>query len=301
MIILDSLFRIPSKEYLLNTSNDISILIKTFKRPDNLKRLLSSLQQLKCTLPIFIADDSPESYETEIKKLFPQLNLHYNVLPFDTGLSEGRNILLRQVTTPYFLLCDDDFIFDKRSRVLWMKEQLKKNDLDILGGVFFEYRPKTLWDRRWYIQKHRLLKRNIIVPATTIYNYYGSYQINGKICTISRPIYKPPITRCDFCHNYFIGRTQSVLNTGGWKKELKVGEHEHFFIKAKMHGLKVATTQEAGIFHGNFYDTLNDYLDFRTREPQFKVNVLGEFGIEEVANYKEILGFTFEAKEENER
>jgi len=295
LIIADFFFNISRRDYRLDKTTDVSIVIKTFERFDNLKRLLDSLRRLNCQLPILVADDSKEPYETKIKTLFPDLNIQYYVLPFDTGLSGGRNFLLERLATSYFVLCDDDFIFDKRSRINWMKEQLVMNNLDILGGVFFEYRPTTGWQWRWHVQMKRLLKRNILLPATIVYNYFGCYTIDNGVCTVTQPTYTPPVTGCDFCHNFFIAKTASVRNVGGWKNELKVGEHEHFFIKAKLNGLRVGTTQEAGIIHANFYDTENDYSFFRTREKEFKVDALKEFGIEKVVNYREVFGYTFEA------
>lgn len=295
MFITDKFYFISSSDFMLNEKEkDISIIIKTFKRPENLKRLLSSLQRLKCNLPVFVADDSPEPYETEMRQLFPDINLYYNALPFDTGLSEGRNILLRQVTTPYFLLCDDDFIFDRRSRVQWMKRQLIKNRLDILGGVFFEYQPKTKWQWRWHQLKYKLLNKcGVVIPPSIINNYFGRYEINGTECSVHKTKYEAPLTLCDYCHNYFIAKTEAVRNAGGWKKELKVGEHEHFFVKAKMKGLKVATTQEAGIIHGNFYDSHESYFEYRNRAKTLQQQSLKDLGIEKIVNYQEATGLDF--------
>lgn len=294
MIITDFFYGIHSADAMLNQEDmDLSFIIKTFRRPDNLTRLLLSLRRLNCKAPIIIGDDSPEPYRNQILSQFPDLNIQYLLLPFDTGLSEGRNLMLKEVVTTYFVLCDDDFIFDKRSRVMWMKQQLIQNELDILGGVFYEYRPKTKWEWRWRNFRYKLILKNFVIPPSFVYNYYGNYEVSGSTCRITQPQYAGNITNCDFCHNFFIGHVQRVQATGGWNKALKVGEHEHFFFQAKLKGLKVATTQHAGIIHGNFYDADKNYSAFRNRSQSLQANSLKEFGIEKVDNYENTIGFNF--------
>lgn len=46
-------------------------------------------------------------------KKFGEYNLQYFDLEKDCGLSAGRNFLLNKVQTKYFVLADDDFVFDK--------------------------------------------------------------------------------------------------------------------------------------------------------------------------------------------
>jgi len=129
--------------FLLSHLNDVSILIKTLERKKQLIHLLHSIKYYGFKGPIIIADDSKVPYKEEILSLFPQLNIKYIILPYDTGTAEGRNAMLRETKTPFFVLCDDDFIFEPRTRIPCMRHLMIEHNLDILGGVFIQYNMKS--------------------------------------------------------------------------------------------------------------------------------------------------------------
>src|SRR2546427_13209337 len=94
--------------------DNTTIIIKTFERYDSLSYLLSSIAKMNLPCPVMIADDSRTSYKDDIQRKYGRLIKDYIVLPFDSGLSKGRNVLVDNVRTKYFLLCEDDFIFEER-------------------------------------------------------------------------------------------------------------------------------------------------------------------------------------------
>src|SRR5688572_17702562 len=85
--------------------------------------------------PALIADDSREPYRDRMLRDFGAIVTDYVNLPFDAGSSAGRNVLLRLVQTPYFLLCEDDFVFDVRTDVRRLRKLLEDTKLDLAGGV----------------------------------------------------------------------------------------------------------------------------------------------------------------------
>lgn len=113
--------------------DDITIVIKTFERKKSLICLLRSIQKYYPDVFIIIVDDSKKSYREEILNSFRDLNINYIVTEFDIGLSEGRNILLRNVKTKYFMLCDDDFEFDKRTDINKAIQILKNGSVTTNG------------------------------------------------------------------------------------------------------------------------------------------------------------------------
>lgn len=118
---------------------DITIVIKTFNRKESLIKMLTSIQKLASDYPVAIADDSEHSYRDEILAKFPRLSISYFRLPFDSGLSKGRNCLLNNINTELLLLCDDDFVFDSRTDLKKAKQIMLKNNVDILSGVVYNF------------------------------------------------------------------------------------------------------------------------------------------------------------------
>src|SRR6056297_3663123 len=113
---------------------DVSLIIKTFGRPQALDRLLTSVRRHGYgDCPLLIADDSKDPYRDAMMRAHGDIIDEYVVLPFDTGVSKGRNELLKRVETDYFVIHDDDFVYDERTDIEWMREQVAASDLDLLG------------------------------------------------------------------------------------------------------------------------------------------------------------------------
>ena len=64
----------------------LTVAIKTFERPELVTRAVSSLRKIHPTIPVIIADDSKEPISFDNDKYTESLHL-----PFDTGISFGRN------------------------------------------------------------------------------------------------------------------------------------------------------------------------------------------------------------------
>lgn len=277
------------ENYYLNSLTDVSILIKTLERPQQLINQLYSIQKYKFKGPIIIADDSRQSGEKEVLQLFSDLNITYINLPFDTGTAEGRNVMLQYTKTTYFVLCDDDFIFEPRTRLPLMYKMLIENKLDLLGGVFRQYNQKSRLERVKFNVSNWFLKFNILIPSASIFEYSANFELVGKSCVMKKMKYQNPFTRCDMTHNFFIARTEKVTAFGGWNPLLKGGEHQNFFIRAKLNGLKVATTRLCGVVHDRWSPAPELFKELRERGATYQKIALDEFGIEKVENFKEVM------------
>ena len=282
------------ENYYLDQLNNVSILIKTLERPSQLKNLLFSIQKFKFKGPVIIADDSKQSYKDIILRLFPDLDITYLVLPFDTGTAEGRNIMLEHTQTPLFVLCDDDFIFEPRTRIPVMRKLLIDNNLDILGGVFIQYNLKSRKQKiKFNVSKWLFQKMNILIPANNIFEYHAGFDLDGNVCRMKKIPYKGPITVCDMTHNFFIAKTEIIKAIGGWNPLLKGGEHQNFFIRAKLKSLKVATTRECGVIHDRWSTPPLLFKELRERGANYQKIALDEFGITKMLNFKEIMNEQF--------
>lgn len=278
------------ENYYLDSLKDVSILIKTLERPEQLINQLYSIQKYQFNGPIIIGDDSKIPYKEKVVSLFPKLDITYVTMPFDTGTAEGRNIMLQYTKTPLFVLCDDDFIFEPRTRLPLMRKMLLENNLDLLGGVFRQYYLKSRKEKLKFTVSNWIFKNfNILIPSTGIFEYSANFELEGTSCIMKKMEYKDPFTVCDMTHNFFIARTDKVTAFNGWNPLLKGGEHQNFFIRAKLNGLKVATTRQCGVVHDRWSPAPELFKELRERGATYQKIALDEFGIEKVENFKEVM------------
>jgi hypothetical protein len=147
-------------------------------------------------------------------------------LPFDTGLSEGRNRLIQHVTTPYFWLLDDDFVVSGNSDPGFIVHLLETTEYDILAM------KNPVDEQRWGFDFSGL----ITVTDRVIELKPGDYGDDGG-CNV-----------VDVVPNLYIARTERIRSVG-WDAQLKLGEHEDFFYRAKQMGIKVGTCPSTWVAH----------------------------------------------------
>jgi glycosyltransferase involved in cell wall biosynthesis len=265
--------------------NNISILIKTFNRKGSLVQLLRSLEKMNCQMPILIADDSQQPYGEEIIAAFSNLSIQYYPLPFDSGLAAGRNFLLQKVQTSFFLLCDDDFVLSPETDFDKILELMEQQQLDIAGGAFLNFiRPNNL--KRWIrVMLTPSLAWRYITGNMEISYHTGHFSVEDNHCKLSMSNNKPPepVYRCDIVNNFFIGRTGQVLRIQGWDGHFKVGEHEEFFFRAKLSGLKTVYVDGFAVNH--YPVSTKTYLPYRQRSLQLKNDFPEKYGFK---SYTEI-------------
>ena len=239
--------------------DDVTIMIKTFQRPDCLERCVKSIRKFYPDIQISIADDS----------LVPQDAVYHNMiiypLPFDVGLSAGRNFLLDKVQTPYILIVDDDFVFTKETDLHKMKELLISDKLDILAGSVkivpnsnkitkYEHLLKLERGKLYYVKKHKGLT-------------------------------KSGLKMYDVVLNFFMAKTDSIKKVR-WDDDLKIVEHTDFFLRAKKHNLKIAHCPDIVINHYKNNKERPDYDKYRYRHLHFEKIFKDKHKINEiVVNY----------------
>lgn len=271
---------------------DVTLLIKTFERPEALSRLLDSIRETNFDGPILIADDSKTPYRDTILERHGDLVSEYVCLPFNVGLSAGRNALLDRVQTPYFVLNDDDFVYGPDTDLAWMHEQLTTTDLELLGGVVREPDP-VQWDRlrqptlkktaRALYETARDLLRNAWGPAYSTNRFHGTIEVTGDTVALTHndTPNASPFRRCDYTLNFFMAETEAVRSkVGGWAEELKLQEHWEFFYRAKQGGLRVAHSDDIGVLH--LPDRTEHYERFREHQARYRRRGLMLHGLREL-------------------
>jgi hypothetical protein len=73
----------------------VTAVIKTFQRPRQVRRLVASMHRVQPDLDILVIDDDRTPTAIPGTELL--------AMPFNSGISAGRNAALRQIETPYFL------------------------------------------------------------------------------------------------------------------------------------------------------------------------------------------------------
>ena len=182
----------------------LSIVIKTFERPYCTNRIIDSIFHYYPKMKVIVADDSRNPGESDA--------VNYHKLPFNSGISYGRNFLINQVKTKYFLLLDDDFIFTEKTDLNTLLNILEGNDVDLVAGNIMEN------------MKLRDLSGIGVMRQEGGTLYITRKEYSGKHLNYYT---------CDFVPNFFMANTERIKEAGAWDNELKVQEHWAFFYKIR--------------------------------------------------------------------
>lgn len=226
---------------------DLTICVKTFMRPHSLDKCLFSIRAKYPDVKILVANDAIEPIKNE------KATIVFN-LPFDVGLSAGRNFLLEKVATPYVMFIDDDTIFTQESNLQDMLEILKSNNIDLVAGK---------------------IRGN---------DFYGTLEIEDGVlyrnCKSYRSI-EQGFKIYDYVLNLFIAKTDKVKQIK-WNEDLKIVEHMDFFWRAKDH---IKSTVCENAYFLNTSDRPPRYSDYRVKRiNHFKKMQCNVIGVKDIRN-----------------
>lgn len=206
--------------------NQVTAIVKTFERPKSLDLLIRSIRRYYPELRVIVGDDSFVPY--------PRSDVVYRRLDPDMGASAGRNVLLSEVETPYFLQLDDDFEFTPDTRIERLAEIVAAGDAELAGGDVVNCRP------RW-----------LLPPRRKPVRYHGLISVCGDHVRFERGYRAQGVGYgvCDIVVQFFVARCDSIRGCGGWDSELKTEEHEEFFFRLQQHGVLVAHCPSVTVWH----------------------------------------------------
>ena len=221
----DDILTFPKTELIteLNIHEYLTIGIKTFNRPLCLKNNLEQIRSIYKNIKIIVADDSDDISKQENKKYIEDNNAILIDLPFDVGLSYGRNSIVNRTTTKYYLTLDDDNYIDKQTKLLDVLNFMKNNDdIGLIGGVCYDRKQMNKIASTYSFTF-------MYVDGKDIYCRRNFTKINDKL-----NIYETNIVL-----NLFIAKT-SVLKDNPWDNKLKFEEHKTFFVNLYQNNIKCA-------------------------------------------------------------
>lgn len=248
------------------------ILIKSFIRFNGLKKLLDSIEEHYPGVVVRIADDSPtrknhgdfpvEHLDLILKKKEKLLaiisnkdNIHFYELPFDVGLSAGRNHLLDKCQTRYFVVMEDDFVVTEETDLLKFEKVIRSSpDIAIVGGEAVE-RSRKLPE---YKQRLRSMGHFIIEGDCLVLLKYGSkaptVNINGVKCV-----------QCRFLRNIFMGNIELFKKYQiRWNEDIKMTREHAYFFHTLPEELKVYCALDVWIDH--YWNKPVYYRKYRVRQ-----------------------------------
>ena len=224
--------------------DEVTIIIKTLDRCDCLINLLDSIFKKYPKIRVLVGDDSEISSKEKILSKFNQYNLQYYNLEKDCGLSAGRNFLLNKIQTKYFVLADDDFVFDQKTNLERAVQILEEKKLDIIGGYIRNYKIiKSNWDKLLVLIQ-KILKYEL--PT----NYIGTLKMEGNTFYADYTVHSfPEFAETDLVLNFFLAKTERIKEIHGWDPKLKLQEHTEFFYRVNLNYLKVGFTNDLSVQH----------------------------------------------------
>ncbi|XP_077867823.1 beta-1,4 N-acetylgalactosaminyltransferase 1-like [Saccoglossus kowalevskii] len=230
----------------------VTIIAKTFNRYGCVNKLISSINHFYPKMTILIADDS------ENKQKLNGINVKHFLMPFKEGYSAGKNLLVSQVRTKYFLWVDDDFVFTNYTILERFVEKLESTtaELDLVAGLISNMKG---------IAMERFSKNG----------WTDVEHVKGKSggCLFRR---KLPVTKVkefpncklkDMVINFFMAKTEAVRNVG-FDLVFERIAHREFFVDALGH-LRIAQCDDVIIQHRP-EEKDNDYKYYRLMQNQTK-------------------------------
>jgi GT2 family glycosyltransferase len=233
-------------------------IIKTFQRPDCLNRLIRSIRRYYPTMRVLVGDDG--------YKPSPCRDVEYFRLPIDIGLSAGRNALLDEVRTPYFLLLDDDLEFRSHTKIEKLVRLVHQNEVDIASGGHVQIK------RKWFLLKKR--------PQP----FHGLFDFRNNELRLVHGDYgqRDGYLLCDIAHNFYVARVDTIRMMGAWDPELRQNDHTEFFVRARRHDLRVGYCQEVISWH--WMSRPEGYTAFRNRS--FHHIAAQKIGVDRIINFQ---------------
>ena len=200
--ILDSVHTIRESPCRITADYHLTAIVKTFERPRLLRRLLASIMRTYPSLKVIVVDDSSDPTKSSgAETIF---------MPYDSGVSVGRNEALRHVTTKYVMVLDDDFVFYRHTDLEASLAVMENHpEIDIVGGEVIDL---PLFETGDY-------SREALFPTDAEATMPRGTSLGGL------PVY-------DKTPNFFIARTDRIRLVG-WDPELRRVDHADFFTRAK--------------------------------------------------------------------
>jgi hypothetical protein len=280
---------------ILIFSRWVTILTKTMGTPDRwspIQRLATSIERYFPETTIFIASDSGKPIDkTKLLNFTSSDNIKgYDLtntiviydLPEDSGLSKCRNYLLEKTTTPFFFLLDDDFELEEDSHLDILFELIYTyKHIDIIAGKIPEDIREFHDFSGVFLRYGRTLELVYNVSEDREEQMLFPQSADEKMNDGSR------CRQVDFVPNVFMGRREAFRSVL-WDDDLKVGEHEDFFLRFRRANRKVYSCRYINVHHRQIHWWRKEnepYFKKRARVFKYFEKMLKKYGLKRLVTF----------------
>ncbi|KAJ3255024.1 Beta-1,4 N-acetylgalactosaminyltransferase 2 [Chytriomyces hyalinus] len=221
-----------------NLPNLVTIMVKTTDRITKVFSLVTSVLKQYPDINIIVADDGHVDPSKTTKPEGKQRGFYYLPLPYDVGLSAGRNRMVERIRTKYVLTLDDDFTLNEDSPIGHLIHALEKAPQHNSAKPFDIAAAKIPADEgRFGVDYCGIMSMS---PQRTLQLKPGS---------VTPGVDHEGCTEVEFVPNVFVARTKFLRESIRWDETLKLGEHEDFFWRTKKIGARVLTCPGVIFYH----------------------------------------------------
>lgn len=222
---------------------NVGILITTFERDKHLFDLIHSIRKFYDEISIYVVDQGKSDEDKE--KFLSNYGCDLIQIPWDSGLSLARNIGMKIMKENYAVICDDDFVFTRDTKLeRWYELLHSLPNVGIAAGVLKQR------DREWHYEHELELKEDRYIIKD--FKKISWKNLNGI-----------PYFYTDLCLNFFMMKKQA-WRENKWDVDYKIiQEHIHFFLSMKFNSRwKVIYTPKVMARHNKIY-TGDEYDEIR--------------------------------------
>jgi hypothetical protein len=206
---------------------NVTICFKTLYRKNLLYEHINDIRNILPNINIIVADDSDSNYILKNKNIINKFNnIEYLELPYDSGLSYGRNKAVEKVKTKYTIITDDSRCITDIKQIYELVNFMENNTkYDVICGnnpTNGEVGGKFTFLFDIINKKHikNMIKQNKKIKIKINYKNIKKLEIINK----KLELYKTHIGI-----NCFLSKT-STLKKYKWDNNLKLREHKYFFL-----------------------------------------------------------------------
>jgi len=238
----------------------IAIGVKTFMRESSLFKVLNAIKEhFPFSYKLYIVDDGPISEQKEyVYQRLEDQGHEIIKLPFNSGISMGRNHIVKKVEEEYLLIMDDDIALQDEVSIKNMKAVLDSNkDMGLCSGMLLSESGDYMVNANYQKGLRLEFDRGLLFRHA---NAKRLQKTNGTMYLFA-----------DQVVNFFLAKTE-IFKDVKWDNQIKVGwEHLDFFLQLMKTKWKVAACLDAKAVHlipendptYNYYrrSVINDYFN----------------------------------------
>ena len=228
----------------MSIHKNLTFIATTTNRVVCFQSLILSIRRIFGGDPTIIFTHQVDVLDSAILDFSHQYNVKSFATGHDSGLSYNRNFMVDMVETEFFVLCDDDFIFDTTIKLALGVELMQEHEIDILGGVYKNYNFDSSNILKSYNES--CFAFNIEIDSGVL----KKHEIDSSKLEVYRGL---RFVECDCVNNFSIMRTERFIAEPElrWDESMKIsGEHIDFFTRNKVRKFaKVFFSPDLSVLH----------------------------------------------------